>query len=135
MNNFLETSWFSQRQLLNLKIHLNMGIHNLNHPPHKYSAKFGSVLLYCPHLFGKKLFSMQDKLVNNKQTHLLKQNFSETITPLDKCCMLLFILSINPVVDIIFWCWCWSLFRIITSELECIYSRFGTVCRWEDDYL
>ena len=36
-------------------------------------AKFGHVLIYSPCLFGKKLFSMQDKLVNNKQTHLLKQ--------------------------------------------------------------
>ena len=30
-------------------------------------------LLYSPHLFRKKLFSMQDKLVNNKQTNTLSQ--------------------------------------------------------------
>ena len=63
-----------------------------------HPAKIGTVLVCSPCLFGKKLFSMQDKLVNNKQTHLLKQNFSETITPIDKSCMLLFNLSINSVV-------------------------------------
>ena len=47
------------------------------------------------------------------------------------CCRLILQL-IMLFVDIIFWCWCWSLFRIITSELEFIYSRFGKVCRWED---
>ena len=40
----------------------------LHHPPHGCPAKFGHVLLYSLYLFGKKLFSMQDKLVNNKQT-------------------------------------------------------------------
>ena len=34
----------------------------------------------------------------DKQTHLQKQNFSETITAIDKSCMLLFDLSINPAV-------------------------------------
>ena len=38
----------------------------LNHPPHRYPLKSGQVLLYSPCLFGKKLFSKQDKLVNNK---------------------------------------------------------------------
>ena len=38
-----------------------------------YFAKNRYVLLYSPCLFGKELFSMQNKLVNNKQTHLLKQ--------------------------------------------------------------
>ena len=37
----------------------------------------------------QKLFSMQDKLVDYKQTHCLKQNFSETITPIDKRCEML----------------------------------------------
>ena len=37
------------------------------YPSHRYPAKFGRVLLYNPFLFDKKLFSMQDKLVNNKQ--------------------------------------------------------------------
>ena len=31
-------------------------------------------------------------------THLLMQNFSETITPIDNSCMLLFNPAINPVV-------------------------------------
>ena len=37
-------------------------------------------------------------LTNNKQLDLRKQNFSETIIPIDKSCILLFNLSINPVV-------------------------------------
>ena len=60
-------------------------------------AKFGHVLLYSPCLFCKKLFSVQDKLVNNKQTHLLNKT---SLRPIDKSCMWLFNLSINPVV-----CW------------------------------
>ena len=36
-------------------------------------AKFGHVLLYSPCLFGKKLFSMHDKLVNNKQNTFLNK--------------------------------------------------------------
>ena len=55
-----------------------------------YPAKIAHNLLYSPSLFGKKLFSVQDRLVNNKQTHLLEQNFTETIIPIDKSCMLLF---------------------------------------------
>ena len=47
-------------------------------------AKLGHVLLYSTGLFGMILFSMQDTLVNNKQTRLLKHNFSDTITPIDK---------------------------------------------------
>ena len=54
-----------------------------------HSAKIGHVLVYSLRLFGQKLFSMQDKLVNNKETHFLKQKFSDTITPIDKSCMLL----------------------------------------------
>ena len=62
-----------------------------------YPVKIGRVLLYSPCLFGKKLLYVQDELVNNKQTHWLKQNFSETITPIDKSCVLLFNLLINPI--------------------------------------
>ena len=46
------------------------------HPPHSYPAKFGYVLIYSPNPFGKKLFSIRHQIVNNKQTHFLKQNFS-----------------------------------------------------------
>ena len=70
------------------------------HPPDRYPAKFGCVLLYSPYLFGKKLFSMQNKLVNNKQTHFFKQIFFATIKPIDKRCVILINLWINPVV-----CW------------------------------
>ena len=42
--------------------------------------KFVYILLYNLFLFGKNLFPMQDKPVNNKQTHFLKRNFSVTIT-------------------------------------------------------
>ena len=48
-----------------------------------------AVLLYSSYQFGKKLFSMRDKFVNNKQTHILKQNFSAKITPIDKRCVML----------------------------------------------
>ena len=37
------------------------------HSSHTYPVKIGCVLLYSPYLFCKKLFSMQDKLVINKQ--------------------------------------------------------------------
>ena len=60
-----------------------------SYPPHSCPANFGYVLLYSTCLCGKKLFSMQGKLVDNKQTHFGKQNFSETITPIDKRCVLL----------------------------------------------
>ena len=46
-----------------------------------HPAKIGHVLVYSPCLFGKRLFSMQDKLVKNK--HFLQRNFSETITPIE----------------------------------------------------
>ena len=67
------------------------------HPPHGYHAKFGHVLLYPPYQFGKELLGMQD-IVNNKQTHFRKQNFSETKTSINKNCMLLFNLGIIPAV-------------------------------------
>ena len=66
---------------------------HIMHPPHSYPVKFGCASLYSPYLLGKKLFSMQDKLVNYKQTHCRKQNFSAITTPIDKSCMLLFDLS------------------------------------------
>ena len=31
-------------------------------------------------------------------------------------------------VDTVFWCWCCSLFRINTYEIECMLSRFSKVC-------
>ena len=40
---------------------------------HSSPAKFAYVLLYSPFLFGKELFSMQDKLVKKKETYILKQ--------------------------------------------------------------
>ena len=69
------------------------------HPPHRQTLQklpvFYSIPLAC---LARELLSMQGKLVNNKQ--FLKQNFSETITPIDRSCMLLFNLWINPVL-----CW------------------------------
>ena len=66
------------------------------HPPHNCPAKFVYVLLCSPFLFGKKLFSMQEKLMNNKNKHFHKQNFSTTITPINKRCVIL----INPVAKL-----------------------------------
>ena len=68
------------------------------HPAHSCPAKFGCVLLHSPLLLGKKLFFMKDNLVSNKPAHFLKQNFSATITPIDKSYMLLFNLRIKAVV-------------------------------------
>ena len=86
-----ELSLSGPRALYHWIKHSNMtGINNLItyrtcplnwQPSHSFPAKFTNVLIYFPFLFGKKLFSMQDKLVSNKQTHFLKQNFSAIIAP------------------------------------------------------
>ena len=54
------------------------------HPPHRYTLLKLAVSYSIPPicLIGKKFFSMQGKLVNKKQTHFLKQNFSKAITPI-----------------------------------------------------
>ena len=109
LNFFHQTSFFflwhrwasaSKRSSCGLKYcpMLDMDLTSLRHPPHRYTLQKLAVLFYFACLFGKKLFSIQDNLVSNKQTHLRKQNFSETITPMDNSCMLLFSLSINLVV-------------------------------------
>ena len=95
--------------------------------PQEHPAKFGHVLVYSPCLFGKRI------VVHARQTckqQFLKQNIFETRTPIDKSCMLLLNLWINPVACCCcFICWCWSLFRIFTSEIECVKPRFGKVCK------
>ena len=48
-----------------------------SHPPHSCPTKFAYVLLYSPCLIGKKLFTMQDKLVNNNHTFLNKTSLSQ----------------------------------------------------------
>ena len=61
------------------------------------------VLLCFPLQFGKKLFTIWDKLVNKNQPHFLKQNFSATNTPIDKMCLLLNIFELILLfVDIVF---------------------------------
>ena len=45
-----------------------------------------------------RLSAKKKKLVNHKHTNFLKQNFSETKIPIDKSCMLLFNLRIDPAV-------------------------------------
>ena len=74
-------------------------VHFLSSSTQVHPAKTGCVLLYFPCQFGKKLFSMQDKLVNNKHT-FSQQNFSATTTPINKRCEMLINLWIHPVV-----CW------------------------------
>ena len=108
-------------------INIYTAIHN--HPPHRYPAKFGCVLPYSPYLFGKKLFSMQGKLVNNKQAHFLKQNFSALIRPIDKrcllfCCWLIFELILLFVDQ---YCFFMSTFVFDYSDKAYIWSRFGKV--------
>ena len=69
-------------------------INNINH--YTFPSQVPCYIWLCytlfplPYLFDKKFFfSMQDKLLNNKQTLLLKQNFSATITPINKRCGML----------------------------------------------
>ena len=76
---------------------------------------------------------LQDKLVKQQINTLFKQNFTATITPIDKRCEMLINLWISPVdCWYCFLCRCWLLFRIITSEIAYIWLRFGKVChgRW-----
>ena len=60
----------------------------------------------------QEMFSMQHdaRQTCKKQGHLLKQNFSETITPIDNRCMSLLNLSVNPIISL---CWCWSLLGLL----------------------
>ena len=56
-------------------------------------------LCFMPFLFAVwQEIVFHARLTCEQQTHFLKQNFSETITPIDSSCMLLLNLSINPVV-------------------------------------
>ena len=78
------------------------------HPPHRQALRklgmFQSIPLVC---LARELLSMQGKLVENEQTHLLKQNFSDIITTIDNSCMLPFNPSINPV------CWYYFLMLVL----------------------
>ena len=51
-----------------LSLESSLEITNLGHHPHSCSAKFDYFLLYTYFLFGKKLFSIQGKVENNKHT-------------------------------------------------------------------
>ena len=84
-----------------------------------HPTKIGHVLVYSPVCLASNLFSMQDKLVNNKhtfsQTKLLCYN--NTNQQKGVRCWLVFEL-ILLFVGIVFWCCCCSLFRIMTLEIE-----------------
>ena len=68
-----------------------------------------------------------------QQTHFLKQNFSETITPINESCVMLFNLWTNPVVCWFFFlCWCWWLFRIFTSVNSVFLAQIWQGMPWED---
>ena len=111
--------------LLTLQALYTFSLYHGVHPPDRYPAKFGCVLLYSPCLFGKKLFCIQDKLVNNKHTSWNKWlHQSEKVL----CCCLIFEL-ILLFVDTGFWCCCCLLFRVNTYEIDYIWSWFGKVCR------
>ena len=60
--------------------------------------RFGGVSSYSPCLFGKGIVVHARQTYKQQTIQFLKQNLSETITPIDNSCMLLFNLSINPVV-------------------------------------
>ena len=69
------------------------------HPPHRQALinleVFHPIPFAC---LARELLSMQGRLIYNKQRHLLKQNFSETITQIVNSCMLSFNPSVDPVV-------------------------------------
>ena len=71
----------------------------LEHPPRRLALHklkvFQSIPLAC---LARELFSVQGRLIYNKQRHLLKQNLSETITQIVNSCMLSFNPSVDPVV-------------------------------------
>ena len=68
------------------------------HPPHSSPAKIEGVFGYSPCLFGKRIVVHAKQTCKQQTSHLLKQNLSETITPIYNSCMLSFNPSINPVV-------------------------------------
>ena len=67
----------------------------------------GSV--YSPCLFGKGIVVHARQTCEQQTLHLLKQNLSETITPIDNSCMLSFNPAINPVV-----CWYYFFMLVLT---------------------
>ena len=58
-----------------------------------------------PFSFWQEIVFLLDNLVNNKQIHFLKQNFSATTTPINNRCEMLINHWINPVV-------CWFFFYV-----------------------
>ena len=61
-------------------------------------AQIEGVSVYSPCLFGKGIVVHARQTSKPQTSHLLKQNFSETIKPIDNSCMLSSNPSINPVV-------------------------------------
>ena len=69
--------------------------HMQQHPPRSLALlKIEGISLYSPCLFGKGIVVHARQTCQRQILHLLKQNSSETITPIDNSCML----SFNPVV-------------------------------------
>ena len=95
-----------------------------------HPVKIGHVLVYSL-VWQEIVFYARQTC--KKQGHLLKQNFIMTITPIDNSCMLLlFNLSVNPII---FWCWCWSLFRIICFWNRVCIAPFLQGIMFKDDVL
>ena len=61
-------------------------------------AQIEGVSVYSPCLFGKGIVAHARQTCKQQSSHLLKQNLSETIKPIDNSCMLSSNPSINPVV-------------------------------------
>ena len=73
-------------------------IHGAPSPMQASPAQIEGVSAYSPCLFGKRTVVHARQMCKQQTSHLLKQNLSETIKPIDNSCMLSSNPSINPVV-------------------------------------
>ena len=76
------------------------------HPPHRYPAKFGRVLLYSPFLLGKNFFFFCARQTCEQQTNTLSQTklLCHNNTNRQRCVLINF--WINPA-------FCWFFFMLV----------------------
>ena len=109
------------------------------HPPRSLALlKIEGVSLYTPCLFGKGIVVHARQTCRQQTSHLLKQTLSETITPIDNSCMLLFNPAINPVVGwyyflmlmlIIVWdYYLWNRMHIVSFRQGMPLRRYSVIC-------
>ena len=87
------------------------------HPPHRCPAKMAYVLAYFSLLFGKGVCPWNTNLrTTDRCTISIKTSVPQWHqSTIGGWCWLIFEL-IKLFVDIVYWCWCCTLFRINTSE-------------------